>query len=221
MYPLVIVRHRVEDGVEQNQSLQVAVHAPHPNWVGAVSAALAAAGYHPVGADPEAPVTVVGGDATDLREAVAAAPDTTLVLAVGPDDPEVMVELLEAGAFGYVLEEAGFERICEAVAQLLDGHAVVPPAMLGTLLRRIVVRRRVERGDAERLAALTGREREVLELVAQGCDNDAIADRLYISPATARTHLQRVFKKIDVHSRAEAVAFAARCGIPTRGGTDA
>ncbi|NND03062.1 MAG: response regulator transcription factor [Acidimicrobiia bacterium] len=128
-----------------------------------------------------------------------------------------MVELLEAGALGFLPDDAPFETIVDAVGQLAEGHAVVPPAALGTLLRRVVERRRIRAADAEALDELTTREREVFEHAARGRDNDAIAAELFISPATARTHLQRVFKKLGVHTRSEVVAFAARCGIDIGG----
>jgi DNA-binding NarL/FixJ family response regulator len=80
-------------------------------------------------------------------------------------------------------------------------------------LRRLIVRRR-ERDDAlKRMAKLTRREREVLALVAQGADNDAIAQVLVISPETARTHIQNVLGKLSVHSRLEAAAFVTQNGI--------
>jgi DNA-binding NarL/FixJ family response regulator len=128
-----------------------------------------------------------------------------------------MLELLEDGALGYLPDDSSFSEISRAVEHLLDGHAVVPPAALGTLLRRVVERRRVRSADAEALESLTPREREVFEYAARGRNNGAIAVALYISPATARTHLQRVYKKLDIHSRAEAVAFAARCGLDIEG----
>ncbi len=87
--------------------------------------------------------------------------------------------------------------------------------MLGGLLRHVVHRRRAARADLDRLATLTSRERDVLELVAGGLDRAAIAERLFISTDTVRTHLMRMFRKLDVHSQREAVAFAARCGLAT------
>jgi len=128
----------------------------------------------------------------------------------GPDE---MLAAVAAGAVGVVEADASFARIAAAVRQVADGHAVVPPAMLGVLLRTVVERHRRERQAQESLEVLTPREREVFDLTARGLDRDQIAEKLFISPATARTHLQRVFAKLDIHSRAEAVALAARCGL--------
>ena len=85
--------------------------------------------------------------------------------------------------------------------------------MLGTLLHRLIQRRR-ERDEAlRRMAGLTRREREVLALLADGGDNETIADRLFISPETARTHIQNVLGKLRVHSRLEAASFVNQSGI--------
>jgi DNA-binding NarL/FixJ family response regulator len=93
------------------------------------------------------------------------------------------------------------------------GEGVVPPLMLGALLRHVVQRQRARRTELDRLDLLTDREREVFELLAQGLDRGSIAQRLFISMGTVRSHLQSVFRKLEVHSQAEAVAFAARCGL--------
>lgn len=204
----------------------ITVIADDPNWAGAMAAALHGAGLGSVrvaGRDSSVDrvaLAVVAVPVEDLDATMARIDEGTAILVVGPDDPELMIGLLESGALGYVTRAAGFEQLIEAAAQVLDGHAVVPPPLLGALLRRVIQRRRAGRADAERLETLTDRERQVFELAARGAGNDEIAADLFISPATARTHLQRVFKKLDVHSRAEAVAFAARSGLDTnRSGT--
>lgn len=204
---------------------RVAIGADDPHWAGAVAAALAGAGIEvvAVASEPHAVagvgfgVAILAFDADGLRKGLEAIDGSVGVLAVGPDDMDLMTELLEAGALGFLAQEAGFAEITRAVEQILAGYAVVPPAALGTLLRRVVVRRRIRAADVAALASLTPREREVFEMAALGRDNDRIATDLYISPGTARTHLQRVYKKLGVHSRAEAVAFAARCGLDLEG----
>jgi DNA-binding NarL/FixJ family response regulator len=138
---------------------------------------------------------------------------STATLVLGATDPEAMIGAFDAGASSYVDEEATFEEIAEAVQHLVQGHAIVPPPLLGALLKHVIRRHRAEREAREQLGVLTPREREVFDLVATGADNATVAQQLYISPATARTHVQRVFKKLDLHSRAEAVAFAIRCGL--------
>jgi two-component system nitrate/nitrite response regulator NarL len=85
--------------------------------------------------------------------------------------------------------------------------------MLGPLLSRLILRRREQDDALRRAGRLTRREREVLALLAEGGDNDAIAQRLVISPQTARTHIQNVLSKLGVHSRLEAAAFVIQNGI--------
>lgn len=135
------------------------------------------------------------------------------VMVLGPSEPDTVIAAFDAGAASYVDDDASFQEISDAVQHLVRGHAVVPPPLLGALLNHVIVRRRGERAARQQLELLTAREREVFDLVAQGTDNAGIADRLYISPATARTHVQRIFQKLELHSRAEVIAFAIRCGI--------
>jgi DNA-binding NarL/FixJ family response regulator len=85
--------------------------------------------------------------------------------------------------------------------------------MLGALLQRLIQRRRERDGSLRQMAKLTRREREVLALLAQGGDNDEIAQTLVISPETARTHIQNLLGKLGVHSRLEAAAFVIQNGI--------
>jgi DNA-binding NarL/FixJ family response regulator len=158
-------------------------------------------------------VVVLDVDGADISETIAARSRRLGVLARGEDDPARMIGALEAGALGYILTSASFDQIAEGLRRVGNGDGVVPPAMLGDLLRHMVVRRRVAEADRALLKTLTGREREVLELVAAGLDRAAIGEHLYIATDTVRTHLMRVFRKLNVHTQAEAAAFAARCGL--------
>ncbi len=136
----------------------------------------------------------------------------TLLLDHTPDDDHLL-EAVEAGVDGYATGAGGLEGVAEAIRATARGESVVPPAMLGPLLRRLIQRRRDAAEAAERLQALTRREREVYGLMIDGQDDDAIAATLFISPETARTHVHRILRKLDVHSRADAVALAARGGM--------
>jgi DNA-binding NarL/FixJ family response regulator len=140
-------------------------------------------------------------------------PDCRVIVFSAQDDEQILVRALEAGASGYLSKGAPLAELIDATRAVHRGEALVPPRMLGALLQRLIVRRR-ERDDAlKRMAKLTRREREVLALVAQGADNDAIAQELVISPETARTHIQNVLGKLGVHSRLEAAAFVTQNGI--------
>jgi len=140
-------------------------------------------------------------------------PQCRIIVFSAQEDEHILVQALEAGASGYLSKGAPLAELIEATRAVHRGEALVPPRMLGALLQRLIVRRR-ERDDAlKRMAKLTRREREVLALVAQGADNDIIAQRLVISPETARTHIQNVLGKLGVHSRLEAAAFVMQNGI--------
>ena len=150
-------------------------------------------------------------------EVIAETSESVAYLVVGEEDPDEMIKAFEAGARGYVITDAGFGEISEALSSVLDGAAVVPPSLLGGLLRHVVQRNRHQRAAQDRVTQLSEREQQVFELVGGGLDNRQIAERLFISPATVRTHVQSIFNKLDVHSRAEAVALAAAVGIDVSG----
>ncbi len=125
---------------------------------------------------------------------------------------EHLVPAVDASCRGFLLKDAPLEEIATAVDTVLNGGAVVPPDLLGTLLHHLVIRRRRKQDNITALAELTDREREVFQLAGEGLRKEEIGERLYISPATARTHLQRVYRKLGVHSQSELMALAMRIG---------
>lgn len=131
-------------------------------------------------------------------------------------DEEALLHAIEAGADGYAVRTNGDVEVGEAVHSIVRGEAVIPPAMLGSLLRRLIQRRRDAANAADRLVELTRREREVLSLLVDGLDQQGIAANLFISPETARTHVQRILRKLDVHSRREAIALVSQAGLADR-----
>lgn len=140
-------------------------------------------------------------------------PECRVIVFSAQEDEQLLVRALEAGASGYLSKSSPMIELIDATRAVHRGDALVPPRMLGALLQRLIHRRR-ERDEAlKRMAALTRREREVLGLLAQGADNDGIAQHLVISPETARTHIQNVLGKLGVHSRLEAAAFVVQNGI--------
>jgi DNA-binding NarL/FixJ family response regulator len=161
------------------------------------------------GAREECDVTVmyspesVDGDAVGL----AAAHTPTIVL--GPALHEALVLALEAGASGYLRSDATTTEIASAIRSVTEGVAVVPPLMLGEILRMVVDRRRRAAAAQEVLAGLTPREQDVLRHAVTGVRRSEIAEALYISAETVRTHLQRIMSKLGVHSQAELVAMAS------------
>jgi DNA-binding NarL/FixJ family response regulator len=131
-----------------------------------------------------------------------------LLLLAGAADPDELVNALEAGADGYVAEEVGLHGLGAAARRVLDGETVIPDLMLGDVLRRLIATRRQDDAALTRFNRLSRREQEVLRLIVEGYDHQRIASELVVSPHTARTHVQNVLEKLEVHSRLEAARFA-------------
>jgi len=142
-----------------------------------------------------------------------AAPHCKILLLTSDAQPGPIVDALQAGASGYITKDASIEELVRATRTVNDGEVVVPPVMMGKLLVALLSRRGHRDEAVERLSRLTRREREVLGLLAQGADKDMIAQKLVISPETARTHVQNILTKLEVHSRLEAAAFARRIHV--------
>ncbi|MBS1887300.1 MAG: response regulator transcription factor [Actinobacteria bacterium] len=124
-------------------------------------------------------------------------------------DDETVVAALQAGARGYLTKDAGAEQIQSAVERVAAGEAAIDPAVQRQLLTAV---RRGEDSppppDDELPDGLTPREAEVLELIAAGLSNGEIADRLVVSAATVKSHVNHLFAKIGARDRAQAVAYA-------------
>lgn len=120
---------------------------------------------------------------------------------------------IEAGAAGVISKTAELSAIIAAVRGVYAGESVHPPEEIIAFLRLACQERQREHATQEMLAKLTPRERQVLEALVEGLDNRAIAERLFISPETARTHVVKLLTKLHVDSRLQAAIFAIRQGI--------
>ena len=140
-------------------------------------------------------------------------PCRVIVLAERSDDDDALMEAVDAGADGFITKGRSMEELVEAMRRAWKGEVVIPSDMLGGLLARLTRRNKKQEEALEKVARLTPREREVLALLLEGADNEAIARELVISPETARTHVQNLMSKLGAHSRLEAVAFAMQSGI--------
>ncbi|MFJ9678977.1 response regulator [Streptomyces sp. NPDC101194] len=129
-----------------------------------------------------------------------------LVLTTYDTDSDTL-PAIEAGATGYLLKDAPRDELFNAVRAAADGRTVLSPAVASRLVSR--VRTPAAPGNE----ALSGREREVLALVAKGTSNRAIAAELFISEATVKTHLTHIFAKLGAKDRAAAVAIGYDRGI--------
>ncbi len=140
-------------------------------------------------------------------------PSCRVIILADAADPALLLEAVEAGASGYLTKDCPLAELIAATRLIHRGETLIPTRMLGPLLNRLIRRHREQDQAHLQVSRLTRREREVLALLADGADNEVIALRLVISPQTARTHVQNVLAKLEVHSRLEAAAFVIRNGI--------
>jgi DNA-binding NarL/FixJ family response regulator len=132
---------------------------------------------------------------------------------------EYVHDALRAGASGFLLKDTLPEDLLAAVRIVAAGEALLAPRVTKRLLAEFA-RAAVPTPDAEataRLATLTEREREVLVHVARGLSNAELAETLYMSHATAKTHVSRLLTKLDARDRAQLVVFAYKCGLVVPG----
>lgn len=142
------------------------------------------------------------------RRIAAEAPEVAVVVLTTYDDDELIWEGMRAGARGYLLKDVLPDELIRAIEAAAAGDTLLPPAIASKLAQRI------QRGGADDGAAtVTTREREILELMAKGRSNREIAEALYISENTVKTHVSNVYQKLDVNDRTEAVTTALRLGI--------
>ena len=134
------------------------------------------------------------------------------VIVVGDEDLDTLIQAFQAGASGYLQRTSPLHELTRATLAVHQGDTIVPSGMLGPLLSRLINGRSDQTQAITRLSMLTQREQEVLALITEGCDNEAIASALVISPWTAKTHVHSVLTKLGVHSRLEAAAVARRVG---------
>jgi DNA-binding NarL/FixJ family response regulator len=145
-----------------------------------------------------------------MRERV---PGCKVLVLSNHQDQAALFDAMQAGANGYLTKAIPLAELIEATRAVLRGETIVPPAMLGDLLSQLVQSKERQNEVLRRLSRLTRREREVLALLVEGADNDLVAQQLVISPETARTHIQNILSKLDVHSRLEALALVLRNNI--------
>jgi DNA-binding NarL/FixJ family response regulator len=189
--------------------------------------------------EPNLSVVAQAGKLEEARELLDIDPDVAIVDLVLPDgsgvdfiedlhhaNPSVMILVLsanpdrihfalavEAGASGVLNKLASIEEIVDTVKRLYRGEVLLAQKEIIEMLR-LLSRRREENREAQQvLSRLTPREREVLQALADGLDTWQVANKLHITPQTERNHMSKIFTKLGVHSRLQALVFAARHGV--------
>ncbi len=161
-------------------------------------------------------IRMPGMNGIDATAAICADPELTetrvLVLTTFDIDDYVYATL-RAGASGFVLKDTAPADLLAAIRVIAEGEALLAPTVTRRLIGEFAARRDVAVVAPQQLDLLTDREREVVALVAQGLSNAEIAEELYISPATAKTHVSRAMMKLHARDRAQLVVIAYQTGL--------
>ncbi|PSK92291.1 LuxR family two component transcriptional regulator [Murinocardiopsis flavida] len=126
---------------------------------------------------------------------------------------EYVFDALRAGAAGFLIKDSHPDDLLRAVRLAADGGSLLSPSVTRRVIASFTARPGQVRRPRPELARLTDREREVLALVGEGLTNDEIAERLVVSPATARTHVSRAMVKLHARDRAQLVVIAYQAGL--------
>jgi len=134
-----------------------------------------------------------------------------LVLSMHADEAYV-TQILQAGATGYLLKDSADVDLLKAVSEAAHGRSFFSPAIASVMLDDYV-RQLADKGVTDRYEALSAREREIFQLIAEAKTNKEIAGLLSVSPSTVETHRAHIMEKLDLHSAAEIVLYAVRRGV--------
>lgn len=148
----------------------------------------------------------LGGDDDGIaltRRALEADPGRRVVLYTGATDEELLFAGLDSGARGYALKDGTPSELMEAIRSVAAGKIYVDPR-----LRRALLSRRI----TQRVGVLSPREREIMDLLAQGLTGEAVAERLVLSSETVKTHIRNAMNKLEATTRVHAIAIALREG---------
>jgi DNA-binding NarL/FixJ family response regulator len=160
-------------------------------------------------------IRMPGTDGLAATAAICARPDLeatrVLVLTTFQTD-EYVAQALRLGASGFLGKNVTAEELLDAIRTVAAGDALLSPAATRLLITRFLSAPVLGTPETDHVAGLTPREREVLNLVAAGKSNTEIADELFLSPLTVRTHVQRIKTKLDARDRAQLVAIAYQSG---------
>jgi two-component system response regulator DevR len=140
------------------------------------------------------------------REIRSELPDVYCLMLTSYSDDEALFEAIMAGASGYVLKQIRGNELVQAVLRVAEGESLLDPAVTGRVLRRL----REPSEEDERLARLTEQERRILDLIAEGCTNRQIGQRLHLAEKTVKNYVSNMLTKLGMERRTEAAVFAAR-----------
>jgi two-component system, NarL family, response regulator NreC len=146
------------------------------------------------------------------RQIVRRHPEIRVLILSMHSDEAYITQALQAGAKGYLLKDSADTDLIRGVADVAAGRSFFSPSVAKVMLDDYV-RHLADKGITDRYDALSEREREIFQLIAEGHSNKDIAEVLSISPATVETHRAHIFQKLDLHNTAEVVLYAVRRGV--------
>src|SRR5690606_10623156 len=139
--------------------------------------------------------------------------DTRIIVLTTFEIDEYVFDALRHGASGFLLKDTPPADLLQAIRTVADEGALLSPSVTRTLISTFVEQRARPRAPHRLLGTLTEQEKEIRGLVGEGLSNDEIAERLFISPATARPHVGRAMTKLGARDRAQLVVFAYQSGL--------
>jgi NarL family two-component system response regulator LiaR len=143
-------------------------------------------------------------------------PNTAVLVLSASDNEEEVTAALTAGASGYVVKTIDHQRLVEGIRAIARGEMLLSPTVAAKVVRQLARTRQEKEREADALQALTPREREVFRLVAQGCTNAEIAERLVLSEKTVKTHVRNISNKLNLSGKGEMRVLAAQLGLVPR-----
>jgi DNA-binding NarL/FixJ family response regulator len=144
------------------------------------------------------------------RRVMAGAPSTKIVVLSMHSDSRYVREMLALGVSGYLLKDCAFDKVVDAIRAVGAGRVFLSPEVGGVLADMV---RQGGRENDDPLAAITVREREVLQLIAEGCSAREVGERLHISAKTVETHRRHLMEKLEIHTVAGLTKYAVRAGL--------
>jgi DNA-binding NarL/FixJ family response regulator len=160
-------------------------------------------------------IRMPGGDGLEATRQIMAARDlqgTRIIILTTFELDEYIAEAVRAGAAGFLVKDTEPEELLRAVRVVHDGDALLSPSVTRRIMALLAVQSRAAT-PPRALDQITEREREVLQLVGEGLNNAEIAERLFITPLTAKTHVSRIMTKLLVRDRAQLVVLAYESGL--------
>jgi DNA-binding NarL/FixJ family response regulator len=165
-------------------------------------------------------IRMPGVDGLEATRRIAADDDLAgvkVIILTTFESDEYVYQAIRAGASGFLVKDAEPAELLQAIRVVARGDALLSPSVTRRLITDLASRPERPPVDDRILQGLTGREREVMVLVAAGLSNDEIATRLFLSPLTAKTHVSRVMTKLNARDRAQLVVMAYETGLVTPG----